>query len=134
MGFFISCSKSPSPEAEKLTEVGFDLYLEEKYSEALPILEQASSLGSGDADCHLGIMHELGRGVPKDFGRAFECFKQSAERGSSGGQYRLGRCYQEGIGTLVDKKKALFWHRKAAEQDNRLSPYAIDELTAEGIK
>lgn len=134
VGFFFACSRQPSPEALKLYEDGFQQYLEERYSEALPLLKRASELGSGDADCQLGVMYELGYGVLADAAEAFRCFERAAKRGSSGGQYRLGKCYQEGIGTAVDKRKALHWHRKAAAQDNRLAPYAIDDLAREGIK
>lgn len=134
MGFLFACSHQPSPAAIKLYEDGFQEYLEKRYSEALPLLKRASELGSGDADCQLGVMYELGYGVPTDPAEAFRCFERAAQRDSSGGQYRLGRCYQEGIGVTVDKRKALHWHRKAAAQDNRLAPYAIEDLAREGIK
>jgi TPR repeat protein len=120
--------------ASDLTELGFQKYLEQDYSTAMSLLEEASALGSGEADCHLGVIYELGRGVDADHEAAFRYFKRSAERGNSGGQYRLGRCYHEGIGTEIDKRLALQWYRKAAAQDNRLAPYAIDDLEAEGIE
>jgi TPR repeat protein len=120
--------------ASELNERGFQKYLEQDYSAAVSLLEEASALGSGEADCHLGVIYELGKGVIADQEVAFRHFKRSAERGNSGGQYRLGRCYHEGIGTKIDKKVALQWYRRAAGQDNRLAPYAIDELETEGIK
>lgn len=134
LGFFFACSRQPSPEALKLYEDGFQQYVEKRYAEAFPLLKRASELGNGDADCQLGVMYELGDGVPTDPAEAFRCFERAAKRDSSGGQYRLGRCYQNGIGVAVDKRKALYWHRKAAAQDNRLAPYAIDDLEREGIK
>ena len=134
MGFFLACSRQPAPEALKAYEEGFQQCLEKRYSEALPLLKRASELGSGDADCQLGMMYELGYGVTADPSEAFHCYERAANRDSSGGQYRLGRCYHKGIGVAVDKRKALHWHRKAAAQDNRLSPYAIAELEREGIK
>ena len=129
-----SCSRQPSPEAQRLYKAGFEHYLEKRYAEALPLLTRASELGSGEADSQLGIMHELGYGVPASPTEAFHCFERGAKRGDSGSQYRLGRCYQEGIGVPADKQRALYWHRKAAAQDNRLAPYAIDDLEREGYK
>jgi TPR repeat protein len=134
IGLLSSCNREPSEDALKLYEEGFDYYSKEQYDKALPLLQRASELGSGDADCELGVMYELGSGVAVNLPEAFRYYERAANRGSSGGQFRLGRCYQEGIGIAVDKRKALHWHRKAAEQDNRLAPYSIDTLEAEGIK
>lgn len=132
MGFFDRRSRSVS-QAQQLYDRGFKHYLDEEYLQALPLLRQAAELGSGEADSQLGIMYELGQGVPSDPAEAFRCFSRAAERGDSGGQYRLGRCYQQGIGVAIDKHKALYWHRQAAAQDNRLAPYAIDQLADEGV-
>jgi hypothetical protein len=134
MALFSFGKPDRSKEAEKLFDQGLEKYLKKDYPEAFQFFTTASELGSGDADCHLGIMYELGCGFPQNLTLAFKWFEQSAQRNSCGGLYRLGRCYQEGIGVSIDKKKALYWHRRAAAKDNRLAPYSIQQLESEGIE
>ncbi len=125
-------SESAEPEhVVALYEEAFQLYLDDRFEDALPVFEQAASAGSSDAECSLGIIYELGQGVDADHQRAHGWFKKSAEHGSVGGLYRYGRCLHKGIGTEVDLQEALKWYRRALEKDNRLAAFAVAEVEAE---
>ena len=127
----------PAPEsaseAERLYQKGFDLYLDNKHAEALEVLLQASDLGSGEADCELGIMHREGKGVPPNLAMAVSCFLSGAKRGHSGSQYLLGKCFVEGEGVEVDVKQAVHWLVLAGEQGNRGASYLLAELEDQGL-
>ncbi|PKC00466.1 hypothetical protein RhiirA5_428141 [Rhizophagus irregularis] len=58
--------------------------------------------GNVDAMYELGLCHNDGEGVEKDYNKAFKLFKQSTGRGFPGGMMMLlmlGYCYDEGFTT-----------------------------------
>ncbi|GBC22406.2 kinase-like domain-containing protein [Rhizophagus irregularis DAOM 181602=DAOM 197198] len=67
-----------------------------------------------DAIRNLGTCYRDGKGVEKDYNKAFESFKKSAEGGYLGGIMMLGHCYDVGIGTSIDKQKAFKLYQNAA--------------------
>ena len=68
----LGCSPEPneSVDAIRLHDEAFELYLEDRFEDALPIFEQAVAKGSSDAECQLGVMYELGEGVEMDLEKA----------------------------------------------------------------
>ncbi len=72
-----------------------------------------------------GIAYFHGRGVPKDYDRAFSCFQKSAEKGQVNAQYYLGLCHYYGYGTSQDYKQAVFWFRMAAEEGQISAQYNL---------
>ena len=74
--------------------------------------------GVADAQNTLGIMYELGRGVPQSDTEAVNWYRKVAEQGYAYGQVNLGMMYANGRSVPQDDTEAIAWFRKAAEQGN----------------
>jgi TPR repeat protein len=61
----------------------------------------------------LAFAYSQGRGVPKDYKRAFEMFRSAAEKGNQAAQYNLSFMFQKGLGVARDPRQADEWYRKA---------------------
>jgi hypothetical protein len=62
----------------------------------------------------MGVMYELGRGVPQDYKTAVKWFRLAAEQGNANAQYSLGFMYDLGDGVLKDYVYAHMWYNIAA--------------------
>jgi TPR repeat protein len=72
----------------------------------LPFLEQASRVGYGSADNHLGVLYLEGKGVKQDFRRARVYFVRAARRGFKPGFWNLSLLYRIGYGVRRSLVKA----------------------------
>lgn len=63
----------------------------------------------------LGDCYECGRGVPKDYEKAFRLYEMARKRGSSVGCASLAWCYEKGKGTRRDLERALTLYEQAYE-------------------
>ncbi len=80
----------------------------------------------------LGIMHDLGDGVPKSSEEAARWYRLSAEQGYADAQNNLGVMYENGEGVSRNYDEALNWYRKAAEQGNKDAPNNIGVMYLAG--
>ena len=60
-------------------------------------------------------MYYLGKGIEKNYKKAFEWYEKVASQGFADAQYNLGNMYYYGEGVEKDSKKAIEWYEKAAE-------------------
>jgi TPR repeat protein len=65
-------------------------------------------------------MYIDGKGVDRNYNKAFELSKKFAEKEYSSGINLLGYCYDLGIGTSVDKKIAFKLYQKATDLGNSI--------------
>jgi TPR repeat protein len=61
-----------------------------KDAAALAQLRAAAQSGDANAQYWLGIMYDLGQGVPQDYAQALSWFRKSAEQGDADAQYSMG--------------------------------------------
>jgi hypothetical protein len=81
------------------------------FARASVLYQKAVAKGHGPAMHALGVMHELGRGVPKDTAKAVAWYRRAADAGESFSMTTLA-------GVLKDEKKfteAAGWYGKAAD-------------------
>lgn len=64
---------------------------------------------------NLGVMHMLGRSVPKDMSAAREFFGRAADAGFPSSLHEIGNLYLNGWGAPRDYQKARFYFEKAIE-------------------
>ena len=74
-------------------EAGKRAYEQRDYRTALKELKPLAEQGNPEAQALLGLMYNLGRGVPFDVGQAMKWFKAAADQGNAEGQCRLGSLY-----------------------------------------
>ena len=81
----------------------------------MPLAEQ----GEAEAQYQLGMMHERGRGVPKDYKQALKWIRLTAEQGHAGAQYWLAVMYRNGLGVLKDSIQAYAWFNIAGANGDK---------------
>lgn len=88
--------------------------------------------GDAVAQYNLGLLHNNGQGVPRDYGRAREWYEKAAAQGDADAQAGLGTLYLNGHGVSEDYHQALFWLRLAADQRNSLAQIKPGIMYEEG--
>jgi TPR repeat protein len=63
----------------------------------------------------LGLLYELGWGVPQDYAEESKWVRRAAEQGNAQNQLVLGAMYDEGKGVPQDYAETPKWYRSAAE-------------------
>lgn len=91
-------------------------------------------LGSGNRHLRqfsalkLGVIFEIGVGVPADQTRAFDYYKRLEDSNLAVGLLRLGILYEKGKGTSKDLDKAKALYRRAAHLDNVIARKCLGSL------
>ena len=97
-------------------QAGLDAHQKGDYPLALKLLIPLANKGDATAQLRLGVMNEMGQGVPQNHKKAVMRFRQAAEQGNAEAQYHLGKKYDLGQGVPRNKKVAIAWYRKSAAQ------------------
>ncbi|MBR4738049.1 MAG: sel1 repeat family protein, partial [Rhodocyclaceae bacterium] len=83
---------------------------------ALKTLEKAAEKGDARAQNSLGVLYDIGKGVPQDKRTAKAWYEKAAAQGFAGAQFNLGVMYRNGEGGAQDYAQAHKWFEQAAEQ------------------
>jgi len=102
-------------QGEELFKRALALIAQNNYTEALPILEQATNLGNAEAMCTLGELYAEGKVVANDVQKSYEYYSQAAQKEHPQAQYQLGMCFLAGKGVSTDMQQAQQWIEKAAQ-------------------
>jgi len=80
---------------------------------------------------NLGVRYQLGKGVPKDLGKAAELFQRAADQGYAPAQDDLAMLYSLGKGVPEDFGKAAELYKKAADQGNQRAIVNLKRLSGD---
>jgi TPR repeat protein len=94
------------------------LGVEQNYSKAKDLYEQAAELGNSKALNNLGLLYHYSLGVEKNYTKAKELYEKAAELGNSNALNNLGVLYNNGLGVEKNYTKAKELYEKAAELEN----------------
>ena len=86
------------------------------FATALRQWTQLAEQGDAAAQYNLGLMYDLGKGIPQDFKIAAKWYTLAAEQGVAEAQFNLGVMYKNGEGVPQDYRTAVKWYTLAAEQ------------------
>jgi TPR repeat protein len=103
------------------------------YGEARQIWSDAARAGDPEAEYNLGLLYELGRGVPRDLHEARKHYEHAAEHGNAAAQVSLGRLYREARGVAFDPARAFALFESAAEQGDAAGQYELGLAYAQGL-
>ena len=99
-------------------QAGVDAYNQGDYATALKEWRPLAEQGDVDAQFNLGVMYDMGHGVPpQDYGEAVRWYRLAAEQGYASAQVNLGVLYGDGLGVLQDHVQAHMWANLAAAQN-----------------
>ena len=103
----------------------------------MPVQSKSGDLwlrqGIAEAQYNLGIMHDLGQGIPHDYAEAVKWLQLAAEQGSANAQNYLGAMYDEGKGVSQNYAEAVKWYRLAAEQGVADAQFNLGRVYADGL-
>jgi len=84
------------------------------YHTAVKEFQLSAERGDVKARYNLGVMYQLGLGVPQDDQEAVRWYRLAAEQGDASAQFKLGVMYDKGKGVLKDYVLAHMWMNLAA--------------------
>ena len=108
--------------------LGYEYYRARDYGNALIWLNKAADKRWYAADYQLGMMFLDGKGVEKDYQKAYSYFYPAALAGNSGAQYMLCYMYAGGLGRDRDLVQAYKWGYLCASQGNKNSLKGLEDL------
>ena len=100
--------------------------------EAMFWYRKAAEQGHAEAQCQLGLGHQIGIFVAADDQEATFWYRKAAEQGHVEAQFWLGLSYAIGEGVPADDREAAFWYRKAAEQGDAGAQLELGRRYASG--
>jgi hypothetical protein len=100
-------------------------------AEAVKWYRKAAAQGHDGAQHNLGLMYELGKGVPKDGKKAVEWYLKAAEK-DSGSYLNLGSMYSDGKVVPKNSALALKYYRAAAEHGDAAAQWNLGAMYAKG--
>src|SRR5262245_21350868 len=83
-----------------------DAYQRRDYATFLQLIRPLADQGDAKAQCALGSIYVLGRGVPEDYAEALKWLRLAANHGNADAQNSLGGMYREGQGVPQDDAEA----------------------------
>ena len=66
---------------------------------------------------HLGILYNEGKGVEKDYTRAYEWFLKAAKQNYPEAQFHVARMYEKGMSVEKNRFEAHKWFFKAGQKE-----------------
>ena len=91
------------------------------YRTAVKEFQLSAEWGDVKARYSLGVMYQLGLGVPQDDQEAVRWYQLAAEQGDASAQHNLGMMYFEGKGVPKNDVQAYLWMSLAAGQEAELA-------------
>lgn len=104
----------PKSDSELYKE-GRNLAINNKYSQAIPILEKSAKMGNREALYYLGMIYVNGSGGDKNTSKGFGFLLQAAQKGDKKAVFQVAEMYNSGTGTSKNKSQARVWYQKAQE-------------------
>ncbi len=89
------------------------------YHTAIKEFQLSAERGDVKAQYNLGVMYQLGLGVPQDDQEAVRWYRLAAEQGDASAQFKLGVMYDKGKGVLKDYVLAHMWMTLAAAKGGK---------------
>jgi TPR repeat protein len=103
-------------------------FTEDDFKEA----QKGAESGDADAQLSLGIMYDLGQGVPQNFTEALKWYRLSAGQGNAAAQNNLGVMYLNGSGTAKNYFEGAKWIQMSANQGYAKGEMNLGLLFAKG--
>lgn len=111
---------------------GAEAFARADYGEAARRWREEAAEGSGEAALGLGLIHDLGLGVPRSTATALRWYLEAAGRGVADAQFNVGVMLDAGAGAPRDVAAAATWYARAAANGKARAKYNLALLYEEG--
>lgn len=105
----------------------------EHYAEDAKFILTQAQAGDPDATYIMGMLYQIGEGVPKSATKAIQWFRLAAQRGSAAALTSIGNAYQNGEGVPKNASEAISWFQKAAALNDPGAMNALGLSYANGL-
>ena len=124
----LAAAASPLPADARDARRAFDAG---RFDEARHLWLARAAAGDAEAALNLGLLYDLGRGVPQNSLMAFSWYLQAAEAGLAQAAFNVAVMLDSG-GVPRDGAEAALWYARAAAAGYHRAQYALAELYAAG--
>lgn len=111
---------------------GRDAFDRGDYQTAFKEFRAEAERGDVRGQYALGLMYDLGEGIPENYEEAVKWYRLAAEQGNADARNNLATMYAEGEGVAKDYGQAMKWYRLAAEEGNFDAPNNIGAMYMHG--
>ena len=115
---------------------GTDAFDRGDYTTALKEFQALADRNDARGQYALGVMHDMGEGVPENLEEAAKWYRLAAEQGYKDAQNNLGVLLENGDGVARNYEEAMEWYLAAAESGNRdaLNNIGVMYMTGVGVR
>ena len=103
-----------------------------RFEEARRSWTPLAEAGDPEAQAGLGLLYDLGQGVPRDPALAYAWYRRAAEAGLALAQFNVAVMLDSGIGVARDPAQAATWYARAAVHGHGRAQYNLAQLYASG--
>ncbi len=106
-----------------------------RYLDAFRLWSAAAKDGDATAAFDIGLLYDLGDGLPESASTAFRFYRMAGEAGLASGQFNVGVMYDSGRGVARNEAEAALWYARAAAQGHTRAAFNLGQLyeTGEGV-
>jgi hypothetical protein len=114
-------------------ETGQEAFARQDYAAAAELWRAEAAEGSAEAKFGLGLIHDLGLGVPRSSAAALRWYLEAAGEGLADAQFNVGVMFDAGTGVPRDPATAATWYARAAANGHARAQYNLALLYENGI-
>ena len=109
-----------------------DAYALGSFDQARRLWTPRAETGDTRAQLGLGVIYDLGQGVPRDPAMAYRWYRRAAEGGLAEAQFNVAVMHDTGETVPRDPGEAAVWYARAAAHGNRRAQYNLAQLYEAG--
>jgi len=103
-----------------------------RFEEARHLWLPLAAAGDAEAALNLGLLYDLGHGVPHDPSTAYRWYRQAAEAGLAQAAFNVAVMLDSGVDVHRDGAEAALWYARAAAGGHNRAQYALAQLYEAG--
>ena len=122
----------PAPAAPQPLSDADASYEAGHFGDARRLWQVRADAGDPRAAFNLGLLYDLGQGVPRDSDKAYHWYLQAADADDPAAEFNVGIMNDSGIGVPHDPAAAARWYARSAAHGNMRAAYNLGQLYAAG--
>ena len=131
-GVLIAAALALQATGQAAAETGAEAFATRDFTAAAELWRKEAAAGSARAKFGLGLLSDLGLGVPRDAAKALRWYLEAADEGVSDAQFNVAVMLDAGTGVPRDVGAAAVWYGRAAANGHHRAQYNLGLLYEAG--
>ena len=131
-GVLVAAALALPAAAQQAAESGAEAFARSDFAAAAELWRKEAAAGSAQAKFGLGLISDLGLGVPRDAAKALRWYLEAADDGFSNAQFNVAVMLDAGTGVPRDVGAAAVWYGRAAANGHHRAQYNLGLLYEAG--